>query len=104
MATAPIGPLGPAPVGLGPMLDAACKPAAAVPDGPFARVIDQVLAKVRTQQAAADQAVLDLATGKTDNIHEVMLAVTKADLTFRTLLEVRNRVTDAYQDIIRMAV
>ena len=104
MATTPIGPLGSAPIGLGPLLDAVCKPATGVPDGPFAQVIDQVLAKVRTQQAAADQAVLDLATGKTDNIHEVMLAVTKADLTFRTILEVRNRITDAYQEITRMAV
>ena len=47
---------------------------------------------------------MDLATGKTENIHEVMLAVTKADLTFRTFLQIRNRVTEAYQEITRMAV
>ena len=42
--------------------------------------------------------------GQTDNLHSVMLAVAKADLSFRTILEVRNRLTDAFQEIMRMQV
>lgn len=93
------------PVGIGPTLDMICRPSA-VPaaDGPFARVINRVLGEAQAQGVAADQAIMDLATGKAENIHEVMLAVTKADLTFRTILQVRNRITEAYQDITRMAV
>ncbi len=95
------------PIGLGPTLDY-YSPSRPSPnfeaDGPFARVVDRFLSESRDKQSAADQAILDLATGKTENIHEVMLAVTKADLTFRTFLQVRNRVTDAYQEITRMAV
>ena len=60
--------------------------------------------EAHAKQATADHAILDLATGKTENIHEVMLAVTKADLTFRTVLQIRNRLTEAYQEIMRMAV
>jgi flagellar hook-basal body complex protein FliE len=93
------------PIGIGPTLDMVCRPAPGPgPDGPFARAIDQFLRDAHAKQATADQAIMDLATGKTENIHEVMLAVTKADLTFRTFLQIRNRVTEAYQEITRMAV
>ena len=74
------------------------------PEGPFACAVDKFLSESRAKQKVADQAVMDLATGKTDNVHEVMLAVTKADLTFRTILQIRNRLTHAYQEITRMAV
>jgi flagellar hook-basal body complex protein FliE len=101
MTTSQIGP-----IGVGPTLDMVCRASSEepVPDGPFARVIDKYLREARAKQEAADQAIIDLATGKTENIHEVMLAVTKADLTFRTFLQVRNRLVEAYQDITRMAV
>src|SRR5579885_174584 len=93
------------PVVIGPTLDMVCRPApAADSDGPFARIVDKYLREAHQKQQAADQAVMDLATGKTENIHEVMLAVTKADLTFRTILQVRNRLTEAYQEITRMTV
>src|SRR5215468_8284817 len=93
------------PVGVGPALDQVCGPAPSpAPAGPFARAVDLFLGEANAKQSAANQAVIDLATGKTENIHEVMLAVSKADLTFRTFLQVRNRVTEAYQEITRMAV
>jgi len=73
-------------------------------DGPFGSMVDKFLREGQQAQAKADRAVIDLATGKTENIHEVMLAITKAELTFRTFLQIRNRVTEAYQEITRMAV
>ncbi len=99
MATSALGP-----VGVGPALDTYCRPSSPVAPGPFAKVLQQYLGQASAQQASADQAVLDLATGKTEEIHQVMLAVAKADLTFRTILEVRNRLTEAYQEISRMQV
>jgi flagellar hook-basal body complex protein FliE len=93
------------PVGVGPTLDYLTRPSPnGEADGPFARAINKFLGEAHAKQVAADQAIMDLATGKTENIHEVMLAITKADLTFRTVLQVRNRITEAYQDIARMAV
>jgi flagellar hook-basal body complex protein FliE len=101
MSTSSIGP-----IGVGPTLDyytARLSPNLES-DGPFARAVNQFLNEAHARKTAADQAVIDLATGKTENIHEVMLAVTKADLTFRTVLQVRNRLIEAYQEVMRMAV
>lgn len=60
--------------------------------------------KVHSQQANADQAVQDLALGRTDSVHGVMLAVAKADLSFHLFLEIRNRLTEALQQIMQMQV
>ena len=72
--------------------------------GAFARVIDQVMDRITAPSHAAEQAVSDLALGKTDNLHQVLLAVSQADLAFRLLLEIRNKLTEAYQEIQRMQV
>ena len=70
----------------------------------FGKMIEDLLSQVNAEQAQAGQAVRDLATGKTDNVHGVMLAVAKADLSFRLCLEIRNRLTEALQEIMRMQV
>jgi len=72
--------------------------------GPFSKIVDHFLTNASKEQAQADQAVRDLVTGRTDNLHSVMLAVAKADLSFRMILETRNRLTDAFQEIMRMQV
>jgi flagellar hook-basal body complex protein FliE len=71
---------------------------------PFLKTVEHFLGQASAQDAAAEQAVKDLATGKTDEIHDVMLALARADLSFRLVLEVRNRLTEAYQEIMRMQV
>jgi flagellar hook-basal body complex protein FliE len=71
---------------------------------PFEQVISGVLDSVKSQQAQADQSVNNLVTGKAENLHDVMLSVSKADLNFRMVVEIRNRLTDAYQEIMRMQV
>jgi flagellar hook-basal body complex protein FliE len=76
----------------------------ATPEAPFTKLIDQLLNYTEGKQAGADQAVLDLAAGRTENVHNVMLAVAEADLSFRLVLEIRNRLSDAYQEIMRMQV
>ena len=43
-----------------------------------------------------------LATGESDSVHETMLALAKADLSLRVFMEVRNKVIDAYQEVMRM--
>jgi flagellar hook-basal body complex protein FliE len=52
----------------------------------------------------ADQAILDLATGTGDSYHGALLRIARSDLSFRLILEIRNRLTDAYQEITRMQV
>jgi flagellar hook-basal body complex protein FliE len=77
---------------------------AASGQGTFSKVIDRLLGDANGQQIQADKAVEDLALGRTDNLHGVMLAVAKADLSFRLALEVRNRLTEAFQEMMRMQV
>ncbi len=74
------------------------------PDASFSNVIEGLLEKANTPQVQADQALQQLITGETDNVHDVVLSVVKADMSFRLALELRNRLTDAYQEIMRMQV
>src|SRR4051812_22773971 len=68
----------------------------------FNNLIDRFVGEANVQQIQADQSVQDLALGKTDSMHQVLLEVAKADLAFRLVLEVRNRLTEAYQEIAKM--
>jgi flagellar hook-basal body complex protein FliE len=72
--------------------------------GGFARLLTQFLQDAGTQQAHAEQAVNNLVAGRADNAHNVMLSMAKADLSFHLVLEIRNRLSDAYQEIMRMQV
>jgi flagellar hook-basal body complex protein FliE len=79
-----------------------------VPDGSgagaFGRVLTQFLGEASSQQAQAERSVTNVATGRAENVHNVMLAMAKADLSFHLVLEIRNRLSDAYQEIMRMQV
>ena len=49
-----------------------------------------------------DRKMEDFAVGKQYNLHEIMIASEKADLSFRFLLQIRNKLLEAYQEIMRM--
>ncbi|OQY19102.1 MAG: flagellar hook-basal body complex protein FliE [Desulfobacteraceae bacterium 4572_35.1] len=70
----------------------------------FGDMLSDAIKETNDTQLKADQAVSDLATGKADNIHEVMLSMEEADISMRMLVQMRNKVVDAYQEIIRMQV
>jgi flagellar hook-basal body complex protein FliE len=70
----------------------------------FAQVLGGMLAQNTQATATADAAVADLATGQAQDLHTVSLAVAQADLSFRLILELRNRLTEAYQEVQRMQV
>jgi flagellar hook-basal body complex protein FliE len=55
-------------------------------------------------EAKSDQLVEALAKGEPTDVHSVMVAMTEAELAFRTVVEVRNRLIEAYQEIQRMPV
>lgn len=91
-------------MGGGKAHDAAPSAAPAPAAEGFGRVVDRMLSGANAEQAHAEQAVRDFAMGRTDNLHGVMLAMAKADLSFRLILEVRNRLSDAYQQVMSMQV
>lgn len=67
----------------------------------FADTLKESISEVNRLQEEADQAVQNLATGQETNLHETMLALEKADLSFRLMMQVRNKIVDAYQEIMR---
>jgi flagellar hook-basal body complex protein FliE len=73
--------------------------AGASPASSFADVLKQSMEEVSRQQQDASAAVEDLMTGKTDNITGVMTAVEKADLAFKTLLAIRAKLIEAYEEV-----
>ena len=70
----------------------------------FSDTLTESLGKVNDLQKEADMAIEDFATGKTRNIHETMIAVNKADLAFRLTMQVRNKIVEAYQEVMRTQV
>ncbi len=79
--------------------------AAEAPKGrDFKTILMESLDEVNRLQTEADAGVQRLVTGETDNVAEVLTAVNKAGVAFDLLMEVRNKLTDAYRDIQQMRV
>jgi flagellar hook-basal body complex protein FliE len=53
-------------------------------------------------QHRAANAQVELSTGRNGNIHETLLSMSKAEVSFKMLTEVRNKVVSAYQEVMRM--
>lgn len=70
--------------------------------GNFKKFLLDNLNKVNEMQVDADQAVENLVTGKETDITKVMGAVEKADVAFQTLMAVRNKLVESYQEMLRM--
>lgn len=72
--------------------------------GSFGDALQKSIEKVNEDQLQADRAVKELVAGRNKNIHETMLMIEKADMSFRLMMQVRNKVIDAYREIMRMQV
>ncbi|HWQ89482.1 MAG TPA: flagellar hook-basal body complex protein FliE [Desulfitobacteriaceae bacterium] len=70
----------------------------------FMEFLNNELQKVDALQKNADVASIALATGQTEDIHTVMIALEKASLSLGLTVEVRNKVLDAYNQIMRMQI
>ena len=68
----------------------------------FVDALKQQVEQVDNMQKAADVSINDLASGRRKNLHETMIAVEQADISFRMLMAVRGKVINAYQEVMRM--
>jgi len=68
----------------------------------FAEQLNELMHTVDTTQKQAATASADFNEGRSDDIHGTMLALSRADVTFRLAASVRNRVLDAYREVMRM--
>jgi flagellar hook-basal body complex protein FliE len=76
----------------------------ASPLGGFHRLIDDFLTRMHEDQVKVDDAVKDLALGRASDLHTVALATAKADIHFRMAMEIRTKLIDAFQEVMRMQV
>jgi len=74
------------------------------PTTSFADTLKKHMDEVNQLQQDADQAVQNLTTGKTDDMTGVFVAVEKSDAAFKTLLAIRSKLLDAYDEIKNMPV
>ena len=73
-------------------------------DTEFKDVLMKHIDQVNKLQQDAEVAIEDLASGKRDDIDQVMMAKQKADVAFQMLLQVRNKMMDAYQEVKQIRV
>jgi flagellar hook-basal body complex protein FliE len=83
---------------------AAFQPAPAVGGSelPFGRLVTEGLRAVDQRLAASQSDLQALALGESRNLHEVMVRMEEGRIAFQLLLQARNRVLEAYQDVMRM--
>lgn len=81
----------------------AATPTAGGPD--FAEVLKNSIDKVNSTQSQANQMAESFTSGDTSqNLHEVMIALQTASVSFQQMVQVRNRLVSAYQDMMNMQV
>ncbi|MFB3925581.1 MAG: flagellar hook-basal body complex protein FliE [Syntrophales bacterium] len=91
--------------GLSPSLAKPVKPGESREDrGSFSNMLKNAINEINRLQIDADQAIAKVELNKSGSIHEAMIALEKADISFRAMMQVRNKIIEAYQEVMRMQV
>ncbi len=77
-------------------------PAGGEKPGTFANMLTDMLSSTNDQINNAEAQSKAMLAGDSKNIHEVMIALEKANISFRFLTQVRNKAVEAYQEVFRM--
>ena len=70
----------------------------------FGEMLKGAIGDVAKLQSEADEAIQELAAGENKDIHRTMIALEKADVSFQLMMQVRNKIIAAYEEIMRMQV
>jgi flagellar hook-basal body complex protein FliE len=70
----------------------------------FADTLEEAVGEVNELQKNADTLMQQLATGENKNIPEVLVAAEKADVALKLMVQVRNKIIDAYHEVMKMQV
>ena len=68
------------------------------------KFFSELVSKVNDLQSQSDNAIQGLASGENKNLHEVMISMEKASISFLFMSQVRNKAIEAYQEVMRMQV
>ena len=75
-----------------------------IPSISFGEYLNSALGKVSDLEEAASQLKNDFAMGKTDNISDVLIASEKSTIALQFTMQIRNKLLDAYTEIMRMQI
>ncbi len=72
--------------------------------GDFQSMLVDSIKEVNKLQLDSNNAIHQLAAGKTESIHETMIAMEKASVSFQMMMQIRNRIIEAYQEILNKSM
>jgi len=72
--------------------------------GSFANVLANTVSEVQRLQSEADTQIQKLVSGEVKDVTEAMVAVERADVSFQTMMAIRNKMVAAYEEVMRMQV
>jgi len=70
----------------------------------FANVLGRMVGEVNARQNVANDAVTALQSGQNVSLHQAVIAMEEANISFQLMVEVRNKLLDSYQELMRMQV
>jgi len=68
----------------------------------FGEILKDAISTANELQKQSDQEIQKLMTGESQDLHTTVIAMQKADLSFQMMMQVRNKIVQAYQEIMRM--
>lgn len=74
------------------------------PAGGFGQMLDGLVATVDAKQDAAQAATRKILLGDSDQLHQSVIAMQEASIAFTMMVEVRNKLVESYQELMRMQV
>jgi flagellar hook-basal body complex protein FliE len=77
---------------------------AAQSSGSFQNLLTNFVGEVNDKQVAASDSVAGLLSGKNVSLHQAMISMEEASVSFQMMVEVRNKLLDSYQELMRMQV
>ncbi|MFZ1057524.1 MAG: flagellar hook-basal body complex protein FliE [Opitutaceae bacterium] len=72
------------------------------PSGGFGQMLDGLVSAVNTKQAAADKITQSVLLGDSGQLHQSVLAMQEASVSLSLMVEVRNKLVESYQELMRM--
>lgn len=70
----------------------------------FGDVLKQSMSEVNRLQEKADASITALASGEKTSLHDTMIAMEQASISFKLMMQVRNKIVEAYQEMMRIQV
>jgi len=74
------------------------------PEQSFSSILQNAVNEVNQEQLEGDKAIQNYMTGKETSLHNTLISLEKADISFKLMMQVRGKLMDAYQQIMRTSV